>query len=413
MGVGHCGGSGKVKSKGDKMARIMVLSFRFPYPLTDGARIRIYNLCRILAQKHAVDVVSLNEGDLLADSIQNVKSMLNALHVFSFPPICFKLNALKGLLSRDPLQAHYYYFPKVQRWINHHFLQYDIIFCFHIRMTRYLRNITTVRQVLDFIDATSINYREAQNLARGIWRCVLPVENRRLLSYEIRMLESFNKAFITSNYDKSYLEQHAGRKFENLVVIPNGVREDLFSRPPAKHEEDWIVFLGKMNYAPNVDAVSYFVTKVFSHIHAQLPNIRFLIVGTSPAKEVLKLARFPSVFVTGYVEDPYEYLEKAKIVVAPLRFSAGIQNKILEAMALRKAVVTTTKGARGIGGKDGEHFLVADEPEDMAGKILKLLGNQNLRKEIGENARKLVETTYRWDIIGQKLLAEIDQVLNQ
>jgi glycosyltransferase involved in cell wall biosynthesis len=168
-----------------------------------------------------------------------------------------------------------------------------------------------------------------------------------------------------------------------------------------------------MNYAPNVDAVSYFVTKVFPHIHAQLPNIRFVIVGTSPAKEVLKLARVPSVFVTGYVEDPYEYLEKAKVVVAPLRFSAGIQNKILEAMALRKAVVTTTKGARGIGGKDGEHFLVADEPEDMAGKILKLLGNQNLRKEIGENARKLVETTYRWDIIGQKLLAEIDQVLNQ
>ena len=395
------------------MAKILILSFRFPYPLTDGARIRVYNISSIIAQKHSVDLISLNEGTSSTGFPQNMRAIFNTVSVFSFPPIQFKLNALKGLLSHNPLQVHYYHFGKVQRWIDRKFLHYDMVFCFHVRMTRYLRNIANVRRVLDFIDATSINYREAQNLARGIWRCVLPIENRRLLAYEIRMLESFNKAFITSDYDKSYLEEHAGRKFENLVVIPNGVREDLFSRPPAKHEEDWIVFLGKMNYAPNVDAVSYFVTKVFPHIHAQLPNIRFLIVGTSPAKEVLKLARVPSVFVTGYVEDPYEYLEKAKIVVAPLRFSAGIQNKILEAMALRKAVVTTTKGARGIGGKDGEHFLVADEPENMAEKILKLLGNQNLRKEIGENARKLVETTYRWDIIGQKLLAEIDQVLNQ
>jgi len=113
------------------------------------------------------------------------------------------------------------------------------------------------------------------------------------------------------------------------------------------------------------------------------------------------------------VEDPYKYLEKAKVVVAPLRFSAGIQNKILEAMALRKAVVTTTKGARGIAGRDGEHFWVADEPKDMAEKILKLLANPHLRKEIGENARRLAETSYRWDIIGEKLLAEIDKVLNQ
>ena len=395
------------------MAKLLALSFRFPYPLTDGARIRIYNICKILTQKHTVDLLSLNEGPIPADLLHHVAGMFNEVYSFPFQPIWFKLNTLKGILSHDSLQTYYFYFRKVQKWLDHNLSRYDLIFCFHIRMSRYLRYMTTKPRVIDFIDATSINYREAQEWARGIWRFVLPIENRRALAYELRMLNTFDKAFITSAYDKAYLERHAGRRFNNLIVIPNGVREDLLSRPPVEDEEDWIVFLGKMDYAPNVDAVVYFANEVFPLVRPRLPEAKFVIVGASPAKEVLKLARISGILVTGYVKDPYKYLEKAKVVVAPLRFSAGIQNKILEAMALRKAVVTTTKGARGIAGRDGEHFWVADEPKDMAEKILKLLANPHLRKEIGENARRLAETSYRWDIIGEKLLAEIDKVLNQ
>jgi len=395
------------------MARVLVLSFRFPYPLTDGARIRIYNICKILAQEHTVDLLSLNEGPIPADSLHHVAGIFSEIYSFPFQSIWFKLNTLKGILSRDSLQTYYFHFRKVQKWLDSNLSRYDLIFCFHIRMSRYLRHMAGVPKVIDFIDATSINYREAQEWARGIWRFVLPIENRRALAYELRMLGTFDKAFITSAYDKAYLERHAGRRLDNLIVIPNGVREDLFSRSLVDDEEDWIVFLGKMNYAPNVDAVVYFANEVFPLVRPRLPEAKFVIVGASPAKEVLKLARISGILVTGYVEDPYKYLEKAKVVVAPLRFSAGIQNKILEAMALRKAVVTTTKGARGIAGRDGEHFLVADEPEDMAEKILKLLASPYLRKEIGENARRLVETTYRWDIIGEKLLAEIDEVLNR
>ena len=395
------------------MARILVLSFRFPYPLTDGARIRIYNICKILAQEHTVDLLSLNEGPIPTDSLYHVMGTFSEVYSFPFRSIWFKLNTLKGVLSKDSLQTYYFHFRKVQKWLDRNFSRYDLIFCFHIRMTRYLRHMVSVPKVIDFIDATSINYREAQEWAHGIWRFVLPIENRRALAYELRMLDTFDKAFITSAYDKAYLERHAGRRLDNLIAIPNGVREDLLSRPPVEDEEDWIVFLGKMNYAPNVDAVVYFANEVFPYIRARLPEAKFVIVGASPTKEVLKLGQISGISITGYVEDPYKYLEKAKVVVAPLRFSAGIQNKILEAMALRKAVVTTPKGARGIAGRDGEHLLVADEPKDMADKILNLLEHPTLRREIGANARRLVETTYRWDIIGEKLLTEIDEVFNR
>lgn len=392
------------------MKKILIISYRFPYPLIDGSKIRIYNISKILAQKYQVDLLTINEGPVVDEHIKELERVFNKVIVYPFRPIRFKINTLKGLLSKNSLQIYYHHFGKVQRWIDEHYADYDMIFCFHIRMTRYLRNITDRPKVIDFIDATSINYREAQEVTKGLWRFIYPIENRRLLAYELKMLKIFDRVFITSHYDKAYLERHADCPLNHLIALPNGVRDDLFVRPPADEEQNWIVFLGRIGYAPNVDAVSYFAHEVFPLIREK-EEVKFLIVGADPTNEVLGLQSIQGIEVTGFVDDPYEYLERAKVVVAPLRFGAGIQNKILEAMALRKAVVTTSKGARGMTGKCGDHFLVADTPKDMAEKVLMLLRNPALRKRIGESGCRLIETTYRWDIVGEKLLAEIDEAI--
>ena len=389
-----------------------MLSFRHPYPLADGANIRIYNICKILAREHVVDLLSINEGPIPESSMRSIEPLFGQIYSFSFHPLNFKLNTLKGMMSHDPLQTYYYHFRKIQRWIDSHLCNYDLIFCCHIRMTRYLRKENGIPKVIDFIDATSINYSEAQNRAQGIWRLILPIENRRTLAYELKMLNIYKKSFITSGYDKVYLKSHAGSKCDDLIVIPNGVREDLLIRPQLDKEEDWIVFLGKMNYTPNIDAVLYFAAEVFPYVRARLPEIKFIVVGTSPTKEVLELARISGILVTGYVEDPYFYLERAKIVVAPLRFSSGIQNKILEGMALRKSIVTTSKGARGIVAQDGNQLIVADDPKYMAKKIVDLLLNKTQRNEIGFRARQLIEEHYRWDSIGDKMLKELGKILS-
>lgn len=393
------------------MKKILIISYRFPYPLTDGSKIRIYNVSKILAQKYQVDLLAINEGPVADEHIKGLERIFNKVIVYPFRPIRFKLNTLKGLLSKDSLQIYYHHFGEVQKWVDENYTNYDMIFCFHIRMTRYLRKVIDKPKAIDFIDATSINYQEAQEVAKGLWRFIYPVENRRLLAYELKMLKIFDRVFITSHYDKTHLEHYVGRPLDHLIALPNGVRDDLFVRPSADEEQNWIVFLGRMGYAPNVDAVTYFAREVFPLIREK-EEVKFLIVGADPTNEVLGLQSIQGVKVTGFVEDPYEYLERAKVVVAPLRFSAGIQNKILEAMALRKAVVTTSKGARGIAGKCGEHFLIADTPKDMAEKILMLLHNPALRKRIGENGRRLIETNYRWDIVSEKLLTEIDKVLH-
>jgi len=164
---------------------------------------------------------------------------------------------------------------------------------------------------------------------------------------------------------------------------------------------------------PNIDAVTYFANEIFPLIIKNQHNLKFIIVGLNPTREVLKLGKRKNIEVTGFVDDPYEYLEKAKIVIAPLRFSAGIQNKILEAMALGKTVITTSKGARGISGEDGKHFVVADDEKEMSEKILALINDELKRKEIGNDARELIKRKYRWDIISKNLYKEIDEVLEK
>jgi sugar transferase (PEP-CTERM/EpsH1 system associated) len=370
----------------------------------------MYNFAKILTKKYLVDLLAINEGRVREQHVNELRKVFNEVIVHPFHPLRFKINTLRGLFCNDSLQVFYHHFGKVQRWVIKHYKQYDLLFCFHVRMAKYLENIVERPKVIDLIDATSINYQEAQRFSKGLWRYIYSIENKRLLTYELKMLGKFDLAFITSRYDKAFLEKNAGRIFEHLVVVPNGVREELFARPMTGEEEDWVVFLGRMSYAPNIDAVLYFTHKVFPLIRKEKP-VKFLIVGTDPAKEVLKLQKIKDIEVTGFVEDPYEYLLKAKVVVAPIRFSAGIQNKILEAMALRKAVVTTSKGARGILGEDGKHFLVADDPQGMAEKVLLLLQDQGIRKELGDNAYGLIKNVYRWDIISEKLLFQLEQIL--
>jgi sugar transferase (PEP-CTERM/EpsH1 system associated) len=392
--------------------KILMLSFRFPYPLTEGSILRLYNLGVLLSRGYRTDIVVVSERPESRDAI-NVKELeriFGRVFVFPFNLLRFRVHAIKGLFSRIPLQTSYYYFREVQQWIDRHYGEYDLLWCHHIRMAEYLKNVQRPR-VIDLVDATSNHYRENKQWASGIWKFILSVETKRTLAYELKQIGRFDRSFITSPFDKEYIDNHNLKHSEKLILIPNGVREELLSRSGRLPEEDRIVFLGGMTYAPNIDAVTCFVKNVYPLIKTEFPNLKFTIVGTSPTRKVRKLSEIKGVEVTGFVEDPWAYVERAKVIVAPLRFGGGIQNKILEAMALRKPIVTTSRGARGIEGKPGEHFLVADGNEEMAGKIIDLLRNKDLRIALGRKARELVENNYRWHIIGEKLLSEIDKIL--
>jgi len=391
------------------MKKILILSSRIPYPLVGGDRIRIYNTAKTLSKNYEIDLLCLNEGRVESDYLERLKEVFNEVICFSYHPLKFKWNAFKGLFLKKPLQVSYYYFKEIQRWIDEKYRDYDLIFCNHIRTAEYIKNIVCAK-IVDLHDAISMNYARARLNAKGWWKVVYLIENRKLLPYEIKTTDKFDKSFIVSDIDRDYLLRN-GAEREKIITIPVAVREEVVNRVFKAKEKYELVFLGKMDYPPNEDAVIYFVESIFPILRKEKQDLKFIIVGTKPTKRVLKLRKIDGVEVTGFMEDPFKYIEASKVFVAPIRFGAGIQNKILEAMALKKPVVTTTLGAEGIEGKKGEHFLIADKPEEMTEKIINLLEDKNRRGFIGRRARVLIEEKYTWKRIGEQFLKEIGEIL--
>jgi len=391
------------------MKKILILSSRVPYPLIGGDRIRTYNTGKILSRRYRVDLACIGKGRVPNGYIEGLRKTFHKVILFSYPHLRFRWNAFKGIFSNEPLQTHYYYFLEVQNWIDKNFRSYDLIFAHHIRTAKYIEHIDRPK-VVDLHDAISMNYLKAVRKVNGLWRLIYRIENRRVLPYEIKTINCFNRSFIVSDVDRNYLIQH-GAKPERITTVPVAVKDEVIKRSSQAREKDQIAFLGKMNYAPNEDAVIYFARRVFPMLKRNNHGLRFVIIGAHPTKAVLDLEKIDGIIVTGFMKNPYPVFEASKVVVAPLRFGAGIQNKILEAMALRKPVVTTSLGARAIKGKDGEHFLVADRAEEMAEKILSLLEDREKRKSMGKKARALIKKEYTWDTIGEKFLMEIGQII--
>lgn len=366
-------------------------------------------MAKILSSEYQLDLVSVNEDRATRGEIRALDKVFHNIVLFDFGSLSLRMNALGKLLSKVPIQAGGYHFKAIQQWIDEHSGQYDLMYCNHVRTTEYVRNVSC-RKAVDFVDAVSMNYRTALTRARGFWKAFYSLEDKRLLPYELEVLRSFNKCFITSPVDRDYLLGYAADPV-SLTVIPNGVSSRALEWNRPVEEENRVAFLGKMDYYPNEDAVSYFANRVFPLLRKAHPDLKFIIVGAYPSRKVLLLKGVPGIEVTGSVDDPYEYVARSKVMVAPMRFGAGIQNKVLEGMALSKCVVTTSLGARGIQGEDGKHFVIADTPDGMSDRITELLRDSEKRRVIGESAKALIHERFTWDVVGRKLLNEIGGVM--
>lgn len=391
------------------MKKILILYSRIPYPLVGGDRIRIYYTAKTLSKRYEVDLACINEGKVEKEHVEKLKEIFNKVILFSYPSWRFKWNAFKGVISKKPLQVHYYRFKKMQKWINNNYRNYDLVFANHIRTVEYLEKIDCPK-IVDLHDAISMNYLEAAKRVRGLWRAIYWMEKGRVLPYEVKTVNEFARSFIVSDIDREYLIQQ-GAAQEKIITIPVAVKDEVINRSSQVKEENQIIFFAKMDTLPNRDAAIYFTKEVFPLLRKKNRSLRFIIVGARPPREVLRLERIAGIRVTGFVEDPYNFFDSCKVFVVPLRFGAGIQNKLLEAMALRKAVVTTSLAAKAIKGEEGKHFLVADGPVEMANSILGLLQDKEKRESLGEEARALIEKQYTWRTVGQKLLREIDKII--
>ncbi len=393
--------------------RVLVLSSQFPYPVIGGERTRIYYTAKLLSSRFRVNLLTLSPTGAAAN-LPEVRSVFE--HIFSFPITrsTLLLNALGKMVAGRSAVLRYE-FEGVHRWLRANAASYDMMYCNYITMAPYGRSFSGPK-VIDFVDAISLHYKEAERWVHGFRKGLYALDYPRLLHYERQALADFDLGLVSSPVDHGHLLQHAGPQGAHhpLVILPTGVKEETLQKPDGGEEQPWIVFLGKMSYFPNEDAVLFFAKDVLPLVREHHPHAEFIIVGADPSPKVRRLARLAGVRVTGFVQDPACYLDRAMLVVAPMRVASGIQTKVLEAMGRGKAVVTTSLAVRGIQhGQDGVHFATADTAEAMANRVAWLLEDDACRRAMGQAGRALVLEHYTWQAIGTRLLAEVEGLLHR
>jgi sugar transferase (PEP-CTERM/EpsH1 system associated) len=251
---------------------------------------------------------------------------------------------------------------------------------------------------MDLIDVDSYKWTQYAEQSLGLKRWVYRYEARCLSEYEHRIAKTFDHLLVVSEQEKNIFLR--GLMAPNLEVVKNGVDLKFFNPFYIQQfdlQKPTLVFTGVMDYWPNIEGVCWFVERIFPCIRSVFPEVTFYIVGSRPTTEIKNLEHTEGVVVTGFVEDVRDYLAAASVCVVPLRIARGIQNKVLEAMAMGKPVVTTPQAFEGIKAVPDEEIITAETEANFATAVIDLLRNPGRGQQIGEHARFCVEKHYSWE----------------
>lgn len=386
--------------------RILFLAHRIPVPPNKGDKIRSNNFVRHLAGRHEVYLGCLidDPGDLTYAA--EAASIVNGFCAERIGYVKRLWSAFTGLFLSQSVSVRYFHSSRLQLWVDRLLDTYnfDVVFCSSSPMAEYVfrsrhcgGQLARIPLIMDLIDVDSTKWAQYAQRASAWSSWVYRHEARYLALYEQRIAARFQCVLLVSEDEKAHFP--GGESHPKLVTIGNGVDLEKFlpgyggKRLSASHS---LVFTGVMDYWPNVEGVTWFAREVLPRVRAKVPEVQFFIVGTRPGRAVRRLAELEGVVVTGFVDDIRDYIGGADLSVVPLRIARGVQNKILEAMAMGRAVVSSPEAFEGIDAVAGRDVVVADGAEAFAASIVELLQQPRRAAEIGRCARVRVETSYSW-----------------
>lgn len=385
------------------MQSLLFLVHRIPYPPTKGDKVRSYNLLKYLTSRYKVYLGAFVDDPADLEHEGALRALCEQCHLVNLNPALAKVKSLVGLVTGEPLTLPYYRSASMQQWVDNVLRATPVqgVLVFSAAMAQYVMPATSFRRVADLVDVDSDKW--GQYAATRIWpySAIFRRESRALLRYERQIAVNFDATVFVSAPEAALFRQLAPDMANKVWHVNNGVNCDYFSSErsydnPYDASERVLVFTGAMDYWPNVDAVVAFAQEVFPKILARDSSARFYIVGARPSPEVQRLADLPGVKVTGGVPDIRPYLAHATIAVAPLRIARGIQNKVLEAMAMAKPVIASPQAAEGIEALVGKEFMVAAHGDDFVQQALSLM-SQDSAAAIGAAGRARVLVKYSWE----------------
>lgn len=386
--------------------KLFVLTSRIPYPLEKGDKLRAFHQLKGLSKTHRIYLCSIKwpMTNIPKETKDVLLEFCEEIHFIKLSYTQIFLNLFKAVFNKDPFQSALFYDINAQNKINKLILNIkpDHIYCQLTRVAKYIID-QKIPKTLDYMDAFSKGMERRANKSNLLLRWFYQWESKKQKKYESYLMSVFNYHTIITKEDRSYINHP---KQQRINIITNGVNFDYFIPIDSIKKYD-LVFVGNMGYAPNIDAVKFLCNYILPLIKLNIPEVKVLIAGADPSRSVINL-QSENVTVSGWIDDIREAYAMSKIFIAPMRMGTGLQNKLLEAMAMNKACVTTDIVNKALQAPR-DVICTANSAKELALLCTDLLKNSKHRNELGEKARIFVKNKYSWE----KTTSELNKLLMQ
>lgn len=379
--------------------KILFLCHNTPYPPNKGEKIRAFHQLKKLAEKNEVHLYSLVKDSADLQHKETLESLCHTVRLFPMSHLFSKIKSLICIPSPFPMTFGYYYSYWLHRELKKAVAKenFDLVFAYCSSMGQYLPMLGIKNGIIDFVDIDSIKWWEYSRYENFPMSWVYTLEHFRLKKWEKILSSRTLLNLVTTQAEKEKLAQINFSSVRTTKVVRVGIEQNLFPETSIEKQSKNIIFVGQMDYLPNIDAVIYFYLNIFPLIKKEIPHAHFQIVGRNPSDELIEICEDAE--VTGEVESVRPYLEQASVFVAPLRLAFGVQTKIIEAMAAGVPVISTSKVLSGIKAKKDRDILCSDKLEEFANYCVLLINDRERAKSISKNAKRFVKEMHNWDII--------------
>lgn len=373
--------------------KIFVLLSRIPFPIEKGDKLRAFHQIRGLAGKHEIILCALSDSPPHPEAIKVLSDYCSEIHLIPTQKRGLFWNVIKAFFNGKPFQVGYFYRRSAQKKINSLIedCKPDHIYCQLTRVSEYVKE-SKLSKTLDYQDVFSLGAKRQAESSSPFTKLIYMMEYKRLLRYEHDIFEKFDHKTIISLPDRDHLP-HPSRN--EVVIIPNGVDHEYFSPVIGVKTHD-ILFTGNMSYTPNIDAARFLANEIFPLVLKQFPKATLLLAGANPHSKV-RAVKAKNITVTGWLPDIRESYASARIFIAPMRLGTGLQNKLLEAMAMELPCITSALANQALGAKETEEILVGNTAEEYANHIISLMKDGNKAEILAKKGHTFVKKEFSWE----------------
>jgi polysaccharide biosynthesis protein PslH len=373
--------------------KIFVLLSRVPYPIEKGDKLRAFHQIRCMAKHNEIVLCALSDSDVHPDALNELNKFCSEVHIIPIRKPGMVWNVIKAFLNGKPLQVGYFYRCSAQKKIDNIITKTnpDHIFCQLIRVSEYVKN-SAIPKTLDYQDIFSMGAKRRAGTSSFLMKIPFLMEHKRLLRYENMIFDKFDTKTIISQPDRDLLP-HPSRN--EVAIIPNGVDHAYFS--PVKGVKSYdVVFTGNMGYPPNIDAARFIAEDIFPLVLKQFPAAKLLLAGATPHARVQAL-QSKNITVSGWMADIRDSYASSRIFIAPMRIGTGLQNKLLEAMAMEMPCITSDLANQALGAEQNVEILIGSNAGEYAALIIKLLRGQTYADTLAQNGHAFVKKVFSWE----------------